>query len=130
MEKRKVDESAVIARRALLEATLPQQRAYAREIIDEVLAPVLTEFVAIVRGTPGKPVRHEYDRRAFGVTCDLNAQRFVVNVYLLPDSLLRVTVFLVPSQTEPHYRDFALSAKNNEIEEWFGGSLAKLCENR
>jgi hypothetical protein len=130
IEKRKVDETVTAARHTLLEEMLPQQSAYARKIIREVLAPVLTDFVAILSSTAGKPVQHEYDRRAFGVTCDLDSQRFVVNVHLLPDSLVRVAVFLIPSQTEPHYRDFALSAKNGEIEEWFGSSLVKLYENR
>jgi hypothetical protein len=130
IEKRKVDESEAAAWCALAEKMLPQQIAYARKIIREVLVPVLTDFVAILTGTPGKPVQREYDRRALGVTCDLNSQRFVVNVHLLPDSKVRVAVFLVPSQTEPHHRDFALSTTNDDIEEWFGSSLVKLYEYR
>jgi hypothetical protein len=128
MEKRKVDEAAAAARHAFLEAMLPQQIAFAKKCIREVLMPVLTDFVHILSGTPGKPVLHEYDRRAIGVTCDMDSQRFVVNVYLLPDSLVRIAVFLIQSQTEPHYRDFAFSATNDEIEEWFGSSLVKLYE--
>jgi hypothetical protein len=130
MEKRKADETAAAARQTLLEEMLPQQIASTRKIIREVLAPVLTDFVAIVSGSPGKPVQHEYDRRTFRVTCDLNWHRFVVNLYLLPDSMVRIAVLLVPSQTEPHYRDFALSATNEDIEKWFGNSLVKLYENR
>jgi hypothetical protein len=96
IEKRKVDESVATSRYELREAMLPQQSAFAQKIIREVLKPVLIDFVAILRGTPGNPVQHEYDRRAFGVNCELNAQRFVVNVYLLPDSMVRVAVFLIP----------------------------------
>ncbi len=130
IEKRKVDKNAAAARQALQEAMQPQQIAYARKCIREVLVPVLTDFVAILNGAPGKPILHEYDRRTLGVTCDLDSQRFVVTVYLLPDSLVRVAVFLIPSQTEPHYRDFALSAANDDLEEWFGSSLVRLYENR
>ncbi len=130
IEKRRVDGAAAAARHAFLEAMSPQQIAFARKCIREVLVPVLTDFVAILNHAPGKPVLHEYDRRTLGVTCDLDSQRFVVTVYLLPDSLVRVSVFLIPSQTEPHYRDFAFSAANDDIEEWFGSTLVKLYENR
>jgi hypothetical protein len=129
LQKRRGDDQAA-ARQALQEQSWTQQSAHAKKVIREVLTPVLTDFAAIVTGTPGKPIEHDYDRRAMAVTCDLNSQRFVANVYLLPDAMIRIAVFLVPSQTEPHYRDFAASAAGEEIENWFGSSLVKLYESR
>jgi hypothetical protein len=122
--------AATIAREKRADAKLPQQTACAKRIIQEVLIPVLTEFTGIVTDTATKPLYHEYDERTLGVTCDLNAQRFTSKVYLLPEAGVRLTVFLTPSQTEGHCKDFELSARNDEIEEWFGDCLARLYDNR
>jgi hypothetical protein len=118
------------AREKRAEAPLPEQAAFAQRVIQEVLIPVLTEFAGIVTDTAAKPVYHEYDERALGVSCDLNSQRFTTKVYLLPDVRVRLTVFLTPSQTEGQCKDFGLSARNDEIEEWFGDCLARLYDNR
>lgn len=122
--------AAAIAQEKQAEAKLLQQAAFAKRIIREVLIPVLTEFAGIVTDKEAKPVYHEYDERTLGVTCDLNSQRFTTKVYLLPDAAIRVTVFLTPSPTEGHCRDYGLAARNDEIEEWFGDCLARLYDNR
>jgi len=108
------------------ELFLTQEAIFAKKVINEVLIPVLAEFAEIVTRTPAKPVFHEYDTQTFGVTCDLDSVRFSVNVYLLPNSIVRIAVFLTPSSAEPDHQDYRLSAQHEEIEEWFGDCLVKL----
>ncbi|HLN27502.1 MAG TPA: hypothetical protein VK395_07135 [Gemmataceae bacterium] len=109
---------------------LGQQVTFAKRIAKEVLVPVLREFASIVTGAPAPVQYHEYDERTIGVTCDLNSSRFTAKVYFLPAAAIRLSVILTPSQTEAHCRDFAITAPNNTIEEWFGNCLTKLYENR
>jgi hypothetical protein len=130
LDRHPVDEAATAARDREREAMLPKQTAFATKIIKEIVVPVLTEFVGIVTGTPGKPVCHEYDKRTYGVTCDLDSLRFWVKAYLLFDSKVRLAVSLTPSQTEGWHRDYGPQARDDEIEEWFGNCLAKLYESR
>jgi len=127
-------------RRTALSASAPQaeelpgdhhqQAAFAKRVIREVLAPVLSEFVSIVKGTPAMVAYHESGERTLGVTCDLNSSRFTAKVHLLAGLEVRLSVFLTPSQAEAHCRDFSLSAPNAEIEAWFGDCLTKLYENQ
>ncbi len=129
-EESSPDGAAVATRRKPCGDLLPWQAAFAKKVVQEVLIPVLAEFVSIVTGSPAKPIYHEYDERTVGVTCDLDSMRFTAKVYLFPDAAVRFAVFLTPSLAEGHCRDFHLSAGNHEIEEWFGGCLAKMYENR
>jgi hypothetical protein len=112
------------------EATLPRQAELAKKLIHEILMPVLAEFAGIVTAVPATPVFHQYDQRSLGVTCDLDSVRFAVHVFLLPDASVRIAVFLMPSRAEPLFRDFGLAASGEEVEQWFGASLAKLFEDR
>jgi hypothetical protein len=130
MGRRGVHEAGVAVLRQQAETCPPQQAAFAKRMINEVVAPVLREFVGIVTDAPGKPVYHEHDRRTLALTCDLDARRFTVKVYLLPDSTVRLGVFLIPSHTEGDCRDFGLDARNEEIEGWLGDCLTRLYENR
>jgi hypothetical protein len=123
-DKRKAAEAAASARAN--EAALPQQTAFARRISEEVLIPVLKELCEIATGAPGAPVFHAYHRRAFGVTCDLDSLRFSIDVFLLPDAGVRIAVSVIPSQAEGWHRDYSLSARNDEIEEWVGRALSKV----
>lgn len=111
-------------------ARVLRQEEFAKKVIHEVLMPVLAEFAGIVTRVSGPPVLHRYDRRTFGVTCDLDSVRFTVHVFLLPDAQVRIAVALAPSRAEPHYRDYPLSARNEEIEPWFGACLVNLYENQ
>jgi hypothetical protein len=128
VEKRKACAAGASAPSSEAEAALAQQAAFVRRISQEVLVPVLKEFCEIVTGPPGKPVVHEYHKRAFGVTCELDSRRFCVNVFLLPDGEVRIAVSLMPSQTGGWHRDYRLGARNEEIEEWFGTALSRLYE--
>lgn len=112
------------------EAALIQQSAFARRVIAEVLAPVLREFLQIVTGTPGTTVCHEYHRRALGVCCELDSRRFSVDLFLLTDGKVRLAVSLLPQSTDGWHRDYDPTARNEEIEEWFGVSLCRLYEAR
>ncbi len=123
-------QSVAVARNGAPDVLREKQELFARHFIHEVLVPVLREFGGIVTRETATPVVHEYDRRTFGITCDLDSARFVVHVFLLADGNVRIAVFLGPSQVEPHYRDFELSASKQEIEQWFGGCLVKLYEER
>jgi len=105
-----------------------RQAAFARRIIEEVLAPVLREFTRIVTGEPGTAVFHEYHKRRFGLTCDLDARRFAADVFLTEDGTVRLAVSLIPSISPGWDRDYPLNARNCEIEEWFGTALARLYE--
>jgi hypothetical protein len=122
--------TALAHRRAPTGAPLARQVAFAESITKEVLIPVLKEFAEIVSGAPAHPVYHHYNETAFGVTCDLDSRRFTVKVYLLPSLEVRIAVFLTPSSTEGHCRDYRLVAPRSEIEEWLGDCLARLYENR
>jgi hypothetical protein len=130
IDKRKADAAVATARRGEPDGLLPQQAAFARRIIEEVLSPVLREYVQILTGVAGKPIFHEYDKRTLGLTCDLDALRYSVHVYLLPDSMVRIAVSLMPSHGDGCYRDYGIYAPNEEIERWFGGSLVRLYEYR
>ncbi len=130
IDKRRADEAAALARKKEPEGLLPQQTAFARRIIEEVLGPVLREFVQILTGQAGKPVLHDYDKRTLGLTCDLDSLRYSVHLYLLPDSMVRIAVSLVPSHGDGCHRDYGMYAPNEEIERWFGGSLVRLYEYR
>jgi hypothetical protein len=129
-ETRSAGDGAAETRPKPGEAIRPEQAAFARRILKEVLIPVLTEFVGIVTDAPAEPACHEYDERSLGVSCDLDSLRFTIKVFLLHDSRVRVAVFLTPSQTGGHCKNYELAAPNGEIEEWVGSCLVKLYENR
>jgi hypothetical protein len=130
IERRKAEETAASARRKEPDGLFPQQTAFAHRIIEEVLTPVLREFVRIVTGEPGKPIVHEYDKRTLGLTCDLDSLRYSVRVYLLPDSVVRIAVFLNPSCGDGCHRDYGIPTPDEAIERWFGESLVRLYEYR
>jgi hypothetical protein len=130
MDRRGTHEAGVAVVDQQAEPCPPQQAAFARRIINEVVAPVLREFVSIVTDVPGKPVYHEHDKRTLAMTCDLDARRFTVKVYLLPDATVRLGAFLTPSHAEGDCKDFGLDARNEEIEGWLGDCLNRLYENR
>ena len=129
-EERGVIEAVAAARDHGSDTLLARQTAFAKQLILEVLVPVLADFAGIVNPSPDTPVLHKYDRQTFGLTCDLDSVRFAVHVFLLTDGLVRIAVFLEPSQVEPHSRDYPLTADSDDIERWFGDCLVKLYEER
>jgi hypothetical protein len=130
MDRRGIHEGGVAVLRPQAEPYPPRQAAFAKRIINEVVSPVLKEFVGIVTDVPGRPVYHEHDRRTLAMTCDLDARRFTVKVYLVPDSAVRLGVFRTPSHAEGDCKDFGLDARNEEIEGWLGDCLNRLYANR
>jgi hypothetical protein len=129
--ERRLGGEAVVARTREL-APAPHQGAFARQVIQEVLLPVLTEVVGLLTGSPGKPLLHEYGPRDLGVSCELDSLRFQVHVFLLEGKAIRVAVSLLPSFRDgcfAYYRDFGPQTGYGEIEAWFGDALVKMYEN-
>jgi hypothetical protein len=129
-DERGTSEAAAVPCARGSDELLARQTTFAKQLLLDVLIPVLGEFAGIVTGSAGTPALHKHDRRTYGLTCDLSAVRFAVHVFLLGSGLVRVAVFLEPSHVDPHFRDFPLTADPGAIEGWFGDCLARLYAER